>query len=173
MDFYYLHPLDVDTRGVACVPAGVAFDSLAAMIGKDGQLPFSFALKEGGFDDYLANDLGLPLFSGRLRDAIEKQTTVADAVSWVAVAVVRGEERLQYFVPRFPPSSEEVLDLKRTIRTKSGFIVKACLKKSAVKGRVIFPIPGSESRIVICDLLKKALEAGHFSGVDFGHVAVA
>lgn len=51
------------------------------------EIPCSFELRDGGWADYLCNDMNYPLFSIKLKDLIENEVRVKLHTRWLKVYV--------------------------------------------------------------------------------------
>ncbi|MEW6312983.1 MAG: DUF1629 domain-containing protein [Pseudomonadota bacterium] len=170
MQFYYLHFREKDEGGVAYAPAHRPIDAIEQLDEKT-DIPFIFYLQNGELQDYQANNLGWPLFSAKLKTSMEPLCDTKN-VAWLE-AIISDEagKKHSYFVPRFIKEFD-VLDKQKSIFGANNFVVKAHLDKEKVMGLDFFPVPGSTTRIIISDRIKKILVAGAFTGIDFGHVAI-
>ncbi|ARD24078.1 imm11 family protein [Shewanella japonica] len=165
MNFYYLLPPD---------------DSVVATISDECDIDFIDELQTSANDilfninsdanyDILANDLGWPLVSKRVKDVIDSVVTDKSHYIWHKVIVASPCSRNECYVPQFL-KTHDILDTSNSIFAEGGFVVKACIEPAKAYGIGIFPIPGSDSRIIISHdvnhaLRKSGINTGHFEAV--------
>lgn len=172
------HLLDAEERDYA--PAGIAY-------GPDGGeltvlppsgtkvthwIPLELVLRDGGFADNLANDMGLRLFSDKLRTIIDEVRSEQDVVQWLDATVFDGNEVRPYHVLHFPVDFP-VVDEARSIMAGK-MVVKPVLLTSAVRGRNVFTLPETHARrLFVSQKLRDAIREVNCTGVDFSKVPLS
>jgi len=172
--YYYIHWKEDDPSGVAYGPE----ESDLFILPEEGFVrtwaALQFTLKDGDYGDYLANDKGCPLCSARLKNIMETTRSQSDALQWLDVTVISetGEVR-DYYILHFTRSFE-VLDRSRTIFAGGDFVVKAVIDIKSVGTHQIFTFPtGGGKRMILSEQVKKAIEAGGCTGLEFSKVPTA
>lgn len=165
--YYYIHFKDEQT-GIAYANPSSEMEHLDHL----AEIPFEFQLRGGPLRDYQPNNLGWPLMSPRLRVAIESSVRFSKIVWLRAKIRLRDNSEVIYWVPRFTQKFD-VLSPSRSVMAGGDFVVKAHLDKQKVKQIDFFPIPESESRLVIAEEIKRHIELQGLTGIDFGFVPMS
>lgn len=175
MDFFqmlYAEDEEYEPYGVAYGPEDADLFVLPSSGTKvsDWQ-PLELSLREGGFADYLANDLGVRLCSGRLHASIEDVRPKSDSVQWLDVTVADSHEIRQYHVLHFPVNYP-VVNESRSIMA-GPMVVKPVFCASAIADRHIFTLPNAPGgRLFVSRRLKNAILAANCTGLSFAKVGV-
>jgi hypothetical protein len=102
--------------------------------------PINLVLRDGGFPDYLASNLGCRLCSEVLKRILDDGAAPADELQWLEVRVRKDTEQRPYYILHFP-NPPDVLDKSRTIFA-GDFVVKAVLSIEKTKDHRVFAYPG-------------------------------
>jgi hypothetical protein len=123
-------------------------------------------LRNGGFADYLANDLGVRLCSQKLRKIIDEINTAQDFIQWLPVNVLNEGGAKQYSILHFPVNVPVVNREKSLI--VGDMLVKAVLNKDVAEKLTIFTLPNEPGRtIYVSSSLKKLIEDSKCTGISF------
>lgn len=168
-DYFYFH-WKKDEGGIACSPKDNDIEFIEQLESYD-KVPFVLIMEDGQFQDYLANDLGWPIFSEKFKRILEPFLT-SNNVRWIPARIedVNGEQYTAYIL-KFN-EKVDVLDKEKTIFAGDDFIVKAVLSKEKIKNKDIFIIPDSDFQIVISENVKLKIEYNNVTGIDFSKVPV-
>ncbi len=129
-----------------------------------------FDLVDGVFFDYLANDLGPPLCSDRMRRVLESAASPADVLQWLPTQVTRGNEVRTYWVLHFPEPVDALG--KRTI-WQDDFVVKPVLSEARLQDHAVLTYPGAQGlALVVSEQAKDALEGASCTGFECEAAAV-
>ena len=168
MDRYYslTYPEEYD-YGIGYAPDGVEFDLLPEEGDVVSWSPITFMLKDGGFADLQANDLGWLMCSRKLMSICDGHGSAEDQLQWlpVVVAAESGEQR-GYFVLHFI-RRPDVVDMERSLLAPGRFVVKPVLSRRAIGPHQLFSFPGGESIVYVSAKLKGEIEETSCTGVDF------
>lgn len=171
--FYALAHIESDLLGVGYAPSDCGFDLLGEGKYGEGWETVTFILEDGGFADYQINDMGWPLCSERLKEIIESFRAPEDTLEWLdATVITAGGEARKYYILNLPIRSD-VLDRKKTIFAKGGFVVKPYYSLKNINGRRIFSYPSGEFTVIISDEVKNAIASANCTGIDFLKVPVS
>lgn len=133
--------------------------------------PVELSLRDGGFADYLANNMGLHLCSEKLRNMIEHVRPESDCVQWLDAIVSDTHESREYHVLHFPVDYLVVNESKSIMA--GPMVVKPVLLASAVADRHIFTLPSSPGgRLLVSERLKDAILEANCTGMGFTRVSV-
>jgi hypothetical protein len=169
--FFYMHWKENDSGGIAHSAATKNIEFVEQLRGLQ-KVPFVFSIKDGPYQDYLANNLGWPLMSERLKGIIDSKAE-REKPAWIIAEVIsESSMSLNYFVPLFS-GWLDVLNHEKSIITKNNLVIKAHLSKDKVCGLEFFPVPGSAFRIIISERIKKEIEKHKITGVDFSLVPLS
>lgn len=169
--FFYVHFNEKDNGGLA-FSIGVpdrAMISLKSI--QCGEL--SFKLMNGEVQDYLANDLGLPLMSEKLKGLLN-EFEVNKNMIWKQVFVIVEGSRISYFMP-CPSYSIDVIDTQKTIFIDGPLgkrILKAYLSREKIQSLNYFPISESDITWIVSDRVRKKIRQMKVSGIDFTQAQV-
>ena len=143
------------------------------------RFPFQYRLSpKMSLDDYIADDLGVPLFSEQVRNIIDELMTGEEGVEWYEVPVVQSRNQYRYFAPKFTRALEVLNEDSSLYGVNKSILIKAILSTEKVKKYSIIPIVGSSeafffpTRIAISDTVKKALKKARVSGISFSPIKV-
>lgn len=172
--YYYLHYCSdeaYERYGVAYAPPGTDIH----VIPEPGQKivdwqPLHFTLREGGFADYLADNIGARLCSVRLRRIVDKNLAADDRVQWLEATVAHGKEIRPYWILHFPEYIP-VLDREKSIMVGSKIVVKPVLSAARLHGHNICSLCYG-TRCFVSSRLKRMVEAAQCTGVGFSKVPV-
>ena len=138
---------------------------------KEGFIEFSMT---GVFQDYQANDLGLPLMSSKLKSIVD--SSICEMHRWESSLVrIGNSEKIEYFIPRFSNAIDVICREKsKIINGPIGeVIMKACLEEGKVGDLEFFPLTSSSIRLIVSSRLKEKIEENNLTGIEFSSVPVA
>ena len=143
------------------------------------RFPFQYRLSpKMSLDDYIADDLGVPLFSEQVRNIIDELMTGEEGIEWYEVPVVQSRNQYRYFAPKFTRALDVLNEDSSLYGVNKSILIKAVLSTEKIKEYSIVPIVGSSeafffpTRIAISDRVKKALEKARVSGISFSPIKV-
>ena len=143
------------------------------------RFPFQYRLSpKMSLDDYIADDLGVPLFSEQVRNIIDELMTGEEGIEWYEVPVVQSRNQYRYFAPKFTRTLDILNEDSSLYGVNKSILIKAVLSTEKIKEYSIVPIVGSSeafffpTRIAISDRVKKALEKARVSGISFSPIKV-
>ena len=129
------------------------------------RFPFQYRLSpKMSLDDYIADDLGVPLFSEQVRNIIDELMTGEEGIEWYEVSVVQSRNQYRYFAPKFTRTLDILNEDSSLYGVNKSILIKAVLSAEKIKKYSIVPIVGSSeafffpTRIAISDRVKKALK---------------
>ena len=113
LEFFYLQMSEEGGGGVARTPDRPRVENVKDLAGTP-QPAILFVVVSGECQDYLANDLGWPLMSARLKSVVCR-AVAQNSPRWIQVSVQDAEQAFHtYFIPYFPDEFD-VLDVSRSI----------------------------------------------------------
>lgn len=124
-------------------------------------------LRDGGYPDYLASNIGSRMCSTRLKDILQSLAAPIDELHWLPIEVTLGTESRPYWILHFP-NPPDVLNKERTIFAGC-CVVKPVLAKEVVGNHQVFSYPrAGQLKLFVSEQVKRAIEAagctgGHFS----------
>ena len=143
------------------------------------RFPFQYRLSpKMSLDDYIADDLGVPLFSEQVRNIIDELMTGEEGIEWYEVPVVQSRNQYHYFAPKFTRTLDVLNEDSSLYGVNKSILIKAVLSTEKVKKYSIVPIVGSSeafffpTRIAISDTVKRALKKARVSGISFSPIKV-
>ena len=143
------------------------------------RFPFQYRLSpKMSLDGYIADDLGVPLFSEQARNIIDELMTGEEGIEWYEVPVVQSRNQYRYFAPKFTRTLDILNEDSSLYGMNKSILIKAVLSTEKIKEYSIVPIVGSSeafffpTRIAISDRVKKALEKARVSGISFSPIKV-
>ena len=143
------------------------------------RFPFQYRLSpKMSLDDYIADDLGVPLFSEQVRNIIDELMTGEEGVEWYEVPIVQSRNQYRYFAPKFTRTLDVLNEDSSLYGVNKSILIKAVLSTEKIKEYSIVPIVGSSeafffpTRIAISDRVKKALKKARVSGISFSPINV-
>ena len=143
------------------------------------RFPFQYRLSpKMSLDDYIADDLGVPLFSEQVRNIIDELMTGEEGIEWYEVPVVQSRNQYRYFAPKFTRTLDVLNEDSSLYGVNKSILIKAVLSTEKIKKYSIVPIVGSSeafffpTRIAISDRVKKALKKARMSGISFSPIKV-
>jgi hypothetical protein len=171
--YFYLEHAEDETFGVGYALYGADFSLLAEGQYYDNWRVVTFALKNGEYPDYLANDLGWSLCSRKLKDILNGSASSVDSIQWLDARVVHpsGESRRYYILHL--PMRPDVLDGEKTIYAAKGFVVKPCLRPDAIGNHAVFSYPGATVRVIVAEHVRDAIVSADCTGIDFSLVPLS
>ncbi|HKP52976.1 MAG TPA: DUF1629 domain-containing protein [Chloroflexia bacterium] len=123
---------------------------------KDWHMP-TFQLRDGPFDDYLANNTGLPLCSKKMLDVLEAQRDKNDLVEWLPVQVQAENEQREYFILHLLEELDVVNQSKSIVNVRGG-VVRLHLNLLNVGAHHLFKYKGSgNTTVCLSNRLRLAL----------------
>ena len=143
------------------------------------RFPFQYRLSpKMSLDGYIADDLGVPLFSEQARNIIDELMTGEEGIEWYGVPIVQSRNQYRYFAPKFTRTLDVLNEDSSLYGVNKSILIKAVLSTEKIKEYSIVPIVGSSeafffpTRIAISDRVKKALEKARVSGISFSPIKV-
>ena len=143
------------------------------------RFPFQYRLSpKMSLDGYIADDLGVPLFSEQARNIIDELMTGEEGIEWYEVPVVQSRNQYRYFAPKFTRTLDILNEDSSLYGVNKSILIKAVLSTEKVKKYSIVPIVGSSeafffpTRIAISDTVKRALKKARVSGISFSPIKV-
>ena len=143
------------------------------------RFPFQYRLSpKMSLDDYIADDLGVPLFSEQVRNIIDELMTGEEGIEWYEVPVVQSRNQYRYFAPKFTRTLDILNEDSSLYGVNKSILIKAVLSTEKIKEYSIVPIVGSSeafffpTRIAISDTVKRALKKARVSGISFSPIKV-
>jgi hypothetical protein len=128
-------------------------------------------LSDGGFADYLANDIGGRLCSDRLNDILAAHASAKDKIQWLKVHVNSEEEHRTYHLLHFP-DPPDVINKQESILADH-FVVKPVLSKQAVSGHSVFSYVNAGSLpLFVTDSVRDAILKSSCTGIEFSRAPV-
>ena len=143
------------------------------------RFPFQYRLsRKMSLDGYIADDLGVPLFSEQVRNIIDELMTGEEGIEWYEVPVVQSRNQYRYFAPKFTRTFDILNEDRSLYGVNKSILIKAVLSTEKIKEYSIVPIVGSSeafffpTRIAISDTVKRALKKARVSGISFSPIKV-
>ena len=143
------------------------------------RFPFQYRLSpKMSLDGYIADDLGVPLFSEQVRNIINELMTGEEGIEWYEVPLVQSRNQYRYFAPKFTRTLDILNEDSSLYGVNKSILIKAVLSTEKVKKYSIVPIVGSSeafffpTRIAISDTVKRALKKARVSGISFSTIKV-
>ena len=168
--YYYMHYTDDESFGMSYAENEDIF-----VLPETGEVKswniIRFTIKDGFYNDYLPNDLGLRLCSEKLRNIIDENKSIYDNIQWLKAIVkdINGNEFI-YYLLHFP-IQYDVLDLNKTLFVGNNLIVKAVLNKSKINAHKVFSFPtAGNSRFIISEDIRKNIEVNNCIGINYSKV---
>lgn len=165
MSFYYVLPPDDSV--LATISDKCDIDFVEELQEKTCKVLFK--LEKGALVDIVANDLGWPLYSKKVKDLIDSAIEDKSHYVWHKVSIATPQSVSDYYVPQFLEELD-VLNVSNSIYAEGGFVVKACIEPTKAHNIGMFTVPGSDSRIIIskdicCMLGDNGVDTAHFETV--------
>lgn len=128
------------------------------------------------WEDYLPNNVGLPLMSGKMKSIIENNLTGNENIDWLTCDVWANDIIKTYFVLRFNVPFD-VLDKDKTKYIKgTELIMMPCFSTLKIVNYSVFPKPTTDDlyrisiNLYVNEDIKKAIENENLKGIDFGKI---
>ena len=171
--YFYLEYAEDEALGVGYALNGTDLFLLAEGQYYDNWRTVTFILRDGEYSDYLANDLGWPLCSRKLRDVLSGSASSVDSIQWLNAQVAHpsGETR-EYHILHLP-MRPDVLDGEKTIYAAKGFVVKPCLRPDAIGNHAVFSYPGTTVHVIVAERVRDAIVSAGCTGIDFSLVSLS
>jgi len=162
MKYYYLLPRE--EPGVARIAEHCSVEFIDELSYYKEDVVFQLSTNSSAF--MLANDLGWPLLSSTAKNIVDSISPEDSSRVWHTVFVYTPEAKYNYYVPEFK-ESVDILNNSKSIFAEGGFVVKACIDQDKAHGLNIFPVPNSDSRIIISEIIYEAFLK---CGIDVSHL---
>lgn len=179
--YWYLQNKDDDNEDVAIAksPGNKTLVDWALDIISIGEIPFEFSVNPSkSLEDYLADDLGIPLMSERLMQIISKHLTGNEGLRWYKAIVNCGDKKIIYYAPNFKDDLD-VLDNEMSIFNQgTGSLIKACFSIKKIQLLAFFPLPQLNIKLpfrlglIVSDDIKKDITKEKLTGIDFSRVSL-
>lgn len=131
------------------------------------------------WEDYLPNNVGIPLMSEKLYLIIKNNLTGKEGVSWLKCKVWAKNEFRYYHVIKFN-KPQDVLDTVETKYVKgTDFIMTPCLSSSKAINYSVFPLPSTDNlyqltiSFFVNEKIKNEIVKENLKGILFGNVKVS
>jgi hypothetical protein len=151
--FYELSQ-DESNGGVAFVPDEYLYEYYEGIKNID-TAPFTLNIEEGYFEDYLANNLGWPLMSLKLKKIFDKYAIGAPKFKWTKAKVlfsVNSELREYYYLISL--DKPDVLDSQKTRFVDEDYIY-GVFAYEKIKDYTFFPHPSvSNNDLIVCGQIR-------------------
>ncbi len=133
--------------------------------------PIVLELKDGGYPDYLASNLGCRLCSERLKAILADNASPSDVLEWLEVVVKSGSMARPYFILHFPEPAD-VLDRNESTLVDD-FVVKPVLADAAAKGHHVFAYPKCGCLpLFVSDNVRRKILTANCTGIEFSRLPV-
>jgi hypothetical protein len=132
-----------------------------------------FSIENGIIEDYLANDIGWPLMSERMKIIFEQFNS--QGVHWIKTNVydLRSANYYNYYVLGFKEKLD-VINVEESSYDDSGLILVPVFSLDKIKYLDFFPQPDKyDLNIVISARLKSKLHMEKITGIDFSSTLVS
>ncbi len=178
--YWYIHIKD-DDGSVAEAPGKKTLVDWAEDIIIQKKIPFEYLISsnEPQLQDYLADDLGIPLMSEKLKNIIDKHLTGKENLQWYDAIVNYKNKKITYYVPKFMNNLDVLNNEKSMFNRKTGSLIKANLLISKIENYSFFPLPELsdsipfEHRLIVSDEIKKDVIKKKLAGIVFSKVLVS
>jgi hypothetical protein len=167
--FHYVHRENSESLGIAYAPPPINNDTIPLNGEVRGWQPLELRLKSGSFTDFLSSNIIWHLCSERVRRIVDRFRVPGDGIEWLEVRVTNGRISRPYYILHLT-HSPDTIDPARTIFEEDGAIRKAVLDPDKARGIQVFRYPDDRVRLVISDEVKRALEHGDCTGMEFTEV---
>lgn len=98
------------------------------------RFPFQYRLSpKMSLDDYIADDLGIPLFSEQVRNIIDELMTGEEGIEWYEVPVVQSRNQYRYFAPKFTITLDILNEDSSLYGVNKSILIKAVLSTEKIK----------------------------------------
>lgn len=98
------------------------------------RFPFQYRLSpKMSLDDYIADDLGVPLFSEQVRNIIDELMTGEEGIEWYEVSLVQSRNQYRYFAPKFTRTLDILNEDSSLYGVNKSILIKAVLSTEKVK----------------------------------------
>jgi hypothetical protein len=168
--FYFLHLLDRPGAPVAQVPNDGERDLRLVEPGRVSEWVEARLLVDREPTDYLANDLGVRLCSARLRQVIDEAKGPDDVLQWLPVDVVGPHGRHATYYVLHLVTHPDVLDRQLSIVGRQGFVVRPVIDLRRVAAHRVFGFPGANTRLIVAESVRRAIETRSCTGIEFATV---
>ncbi len=183
MNYYFLDR--VDGNGVVATASTKLqlYEFNFAQLSECKELPFSFKVDssdKGEIQDLMADDLGINLFSDKLKKILDVFNEKSKVFDWVVATVKIRNSKVLYYVPRFY-REPDVIDKDKTSYAGGDFIVKPCFSKIKVNqlenanffyfSRMPFNC-GIGGLMVVNDVIKKKMKSDGITGVSLSKAKI-
>ncbi|MBC7251339.1 MAG: hypothetical protein H5T62_13760 [Anaerolineae bacterium] len=165
--YYFITWVEEEALGIGYAEEGYQFDFLSEGRYYPDWEPVLFTLKDGGYADYQANDLGWPLCSEKLKRIIEQHALPDDNIQWLAAKVVGpGGEQRDYYILHLS-ERPDVLDKERTLFAEGDVVVKPYFSAKAIGSHRVFSFHGGQFRVIVSAEIRDAILSANCTGIDF------
>jgi len=180
--YWYIHNKNDNNKDVAIAisPGNKTLVDWAIDILLLEKIPFEYKANDNEhLEDYLADDLGIPLMSEKLMRIIGKHLSGNEGIKWLQVFVSHRAEKIEYFAPKFEKNLDVLNTEKSLFNRHSGGLIKAHLSMIKIERYAFFPLPELSQdlpftiRMVISDDIKQNIVNEKLSGMDFSKVPVS
>lgn len=179
--YWYLQNRDDNDENVAIAksPGNKTLVDWAMEIMSLGKIPFEFSVNPNEcLEDYLADDLGIPLMSEKLMNIINKHLMGEEGLQWYSATVNFGDEKIIYYAPKFKEDLD-VLDREKSLFNRdTGGLIKASFSKAKIQRFAFFPLPQLDIKLpfrlglIVSDEIKKDVIKAKLTGIDFSKASV-
>ena len=179
-NYWYIHIKD-DNGAVAEAPGEKTLVDWVEEIRFLKKIPFEYVVNssEPILQDYLADDLGIPLMSYKLKSVIQQHLTGHEDLQWWEVNIHYQDSEIMYYVPKFEHNLDVLNESKSLFNKSNGELIKANLCYSKAERYAFFPLPELsedipfEHRLVVSDKIKKDITRAKLTGIIFSKIPVS
>lgn len=170
---------DNDDVAIALSPGNKTLVDWAMNIVSLGEIPFEFSVEPYKLlEDYLADDLGIPLMSERLMKIINKHLTGKEGLHWYKAFINYGDEKVIYYAPNFKDDLDVLNNETSIFNRMTGGLVKASFSIKKIYQLAFFPLPQLDIKLpfrlglIVSDDIKKDIIKEKLTGIDFSKVSI-
>lgn len=181
LKYWYLFNEDNDNNNVAIAqsPGDKTLVDWTKDIISLREIPFEFSVEPDKLlEDYLADDLGVPLMSERLMKIISKYLTGKEGLRWYNALVNYGDKKIIYYVPSFKEDLDVLNHETSLFNKETGGLIKASFSFNKINQFAFFPLPQIDIKLpfrlglIVSDDIKKDIIKGKLTGVNFSRVSI-
>lgn len=179
--YWYLQNKDDDNENVAIAksPGDKTLVDWAMDIISLGEIPFEFSVNPNeSLEDYLADNLGIPLMSEKLMKIISKHLIGKEGLRWYNVIVNYGNEKIIYYAPNFREDLDVLNNQMSIFNQSTGSLIKASFSIEKIQRLAFFPLPQLDIKLpfrlglIVSDDIKKDIIKEKLTGMDFSKAYV-
>lgn len=177
--YWYLFNNDSNDVAIAKSPGDKTLVDWARDIISLGKIPFDFSVDPDKLlEDYLADNLGIPLMSERLMKIIAKHLTGKEGLKWYKAFVNYGDKKIIYYAPYFKDDLDVLDNDMSVFNQATGSLIKAYFSIKKICQLTFFPLPQIDIKLpfrlslIVSDDIKKDIEKKNLTGIDFSRASL-